>query len=81
MSSRPISITRWIGTDEAGKGDYFGPLVVAGVMVDESIAKSFEELGIRDSKKLSDSSVRDLATEIKKTSASLPKSLHKKREL
>ena len=26
----------WIGTDESGKGDYFGSLVVAGVMVDET---------------------------------------------
>ena len=27
--------TNWIGTDESGKGDYFGSLVVAGVFVDE----------------------------------------------
>ena len=62
-----MSITRWIGTDEAGKGDYFGPLVVAGVVADEDIARSFEELGVRDSKRLSDSSVKDLAAKIKKT--------------
>ena len=68
MSTKYPTSTRWIGTDEAGKGDYFGPLVVAGVLVDDSIAKSFKELGIRDSKKLSDSRVRDLATRIKKTS-------------
>jgi hypothetical protein len=36
-STQPFEITPpdapggWIGTDEAGKGDYFGPLVVAGV--------------------------------------------------
>ena len=63
-----MSITRWIGTDEAGKGDYFGPLVVAGVVVDESVVESFQELGIRDSKKLSDSSVKGLAAKIKKSS-------------
>ena len=68
MSSKSISITRWIGTDESGKGDYFGPLVVAGVVLDNGVAESFEELGIKDSKKLSDSSVKYLATEIKKTS-------------
>ena len=27
---------KWIGTDEAGKGDYFGPLVVAGFVIDRS---------------------------------------------
>lgn len=41
-----------IGVDESGKGDFFGPLVIAGVMVDEKSAKIFEELRIRDSKKL-----------------------------
>jgi len=65
MSSNLSTVTRWIGTDEAGKGDYFGPLVVAGVLVDANTAKSFEELGIRDSKKLSDSIIKDLAAKIK----------------
>ena len=32
-----------IGTDESGKGDFFGPLVVAGVMVDEESAKRFKD--------------------------------------
>ena len=43
-----------IGTDESGKGDFFGPLVIAGVLVDEENAKHFLDLGIKDSKKLSD---------------------------
>ena len=43
-----------IGVDESGKGDFFGPLVIAGVMVDEKSAKIFEELRIRDSKKITD---------------------------
>jgi len=68
MSSNLFTGAQWIGTDEAGKGDYFGPLVVAGVLVDNSIANLFKELGIKDSKKLSDSSVKDLATKIKKIS-------------
>ena len=38
-----------IGTDESGKGDFFGPLVIAGVMVDEKAAKVFIEAGIKDS--------------------------------
>lgn len=40
-----------IGTDESGKGDFFGPLVIAGVLVDEKNAEYFHELGIKDSKK------------------------------
>jgi ribonuclease HIII len=54
----------WIGTDEAGKGDYFGPLVVAGVYVNPEIRQLFHTLGVRDGKKLSDSRVRKLAQEI-----------------
>ena len=55
-----------IGTDESGKGDFFGPLVIAGVMVDEKNAKYFLDLGIKDSKKLSDKKMLSLALEIKK---------------
>lgn len=57
-----------IGTDESGKGDFFGPLVIAGVMVDEKAAQYFLDLGIKDSKKLSDKKMLNLAVEIKKTS-------------
>ncbi len=35
-----------IGTDESGKGDYFGPLVVAGVFVPEEQQNVLTELGI-----------------------------------
>lgn len=57
-----------IGTDESGKGDFFGPLVIAGVMADEKAAKYFLDLGIKDSKKLTDKKMLSLAVEIKKTS-------------
>lgn len=53
-----------IGTDESGKGDYFGPLVSAGVYVDENSAKLLEHEGVRDSKKLSDSRNSELAHKI-----------------
>ena len=56
-----------IGTDESGKGDFFGPLVIAGVLADEKSAEYFKELGIKDSKKLSDKKMLMLAGEIKKT--------------
>jgi ribonuclease HIII len=55
-----------IGTDESGKGDYFGPLVVAGVFVPEDQQNVLKELGIRDSKKISDNRVRELAALLQK---------------
>jgi len=55
-----------IGTDESGKGDYFGPLVSAAVYVDERSAKNLIEYGIKDSKKLSDSKNLELAQEVAK---------------
>jgi len=54
-----------IGTDESGKGDYFGPLVSAGVYVDEESAKDLIALGVKDSKKLSDSKNLEMASMIK----------------
>ena len=55
-----------IGTDEAGKGDYFGPLVSAAVLVDANGADTLRRLGVRDSKLLSDRRVRALAEEIRR---------------
>jgi ribonuclease HIII len=54
-----------IGTDESGKGDYFGPMVVAGVWIDESAAAEVEAIGVKDSKLLSDNRCQDLASEIR----------------
>jgi ribonuclease HIII len=54
-----------IGTDEAGKGDFFGPLVTAGVYVDERTARLLRTLGVRDSKLVSDRELRGLATNIR----------------
>jgi len=53
-----------IGTDESGKGDYFGPLVSAGVYVDEQTAKDLMVYGVKDSKKLSDSKNSELAQKV-----------------
>jgi len=55
-----------IGTDESGKGDYFGPLVSAGVYVDERSAKDLIACGVKDSKKLSDSKNSELAQKVAK---------------
>jgi ribonuclease HIII len=56
-----------IGTDESGKGDFFGPLVCAGVYVDAEQAEVLQELGVRDSKRLSDRRCRELADNIQVT--------------
>lgn len=54
-----------VGTDEAGKGDYFGPLVVAGVRVlGKKMAWKLRKIGARDSKTLSTSGVANLAPRI-----------------
>jgi len=54
-----------IGTDEAGKGDFFGPLVTAGVFVDERTARLLRTLDVRDSKLVGDRELRGLATNIR----------------
>ena len=58
----------YIGTDESGKGDYFGPLVVAGVYLTVDTGKLLRSIGIRDSKELSDYQIIHIASEIKKNS-------------
>ena len=54
-----------VGADEAGKGDYFGPLVVAGVRASgEQAAPELREIGARDSKTLSVIGAANLARRI-----------------
>jgi ribonuclease HIII len=55
----------WAGADESGKGDYFGPLVSAAVVVDASIAAQLAALGVQDSKRLTDPRVRKLAPQVR----------------
>lgn len=54
-----------IGSDESGKGDYFGSLVSACVYVDEKIANQLGTIGVKDSKTLSDARILGIAKEIK----------------
>lgn len=58
----------WIGTDECGKGDYFGPLTVAGVLLDAKSAQVLKKAGVRDSKDLDDSQIPSLAAAIRNVS-------------
>lgn len=50
-----------IGSDEAGKGDYFGPLVVAGVFVKQRDIARLRKIGVADSKQLSDETIARIA--------------------
>ena len=54
------------GSDESGKGDYFGPLVVACCYVDESLAASLRELGVKDCKQMSDKAVLGTGAQIRR---------------
>ncbi|MDR0355791.1 MAG: ribonuclease HIII [Deltaproteobacteria bacterium] len=54
-----------LGTDESGKGDYFGPLVVAGVHANEESTNGLAELGLKDSKLLTDKTVAVMAERIR----------------
>jgi ribonuclease HIII len=63
----PLNLTAArIGTDEVGKGDYFGPLVIAGVLVAPDQEEKLRALGVRDSKILSDTTITNIAIEIRK---------------
>ena len=39
-----------LGIDESGKGDFFGPLCIAGVYVNEAVVRAWQDAGIRDSR-------------------------------
>ncbi len=54
----------YIGTDESGKGDYFGPLVIAGVLVTDQTAPILTELGVMDSKRLNGKTISELSQKI-----------------
>ena len=57
-----------IGVDESGKGDFFGPLCIAGVYVNENVVNAWKDAGIRDSKNISsDKKISDLAELIRQT--------------
>ena len=60
--------TPHFGIDESGKGDFFGPLVIAGVYTDAAIVRDFMAAGIQDSKRIgSDARIRSLAKIVRET--------------
>jgi ribonuclease HIII len=65
----PTMLEPRIGVDESGKGDFFGPLVIAGAFLDEAAARNMMEIGVRDSKLIkSDARIAEVAKQIRATS-------------
>lgn len=60
-----VDMTPHIGVDEAGKGDFFGPLCVGAVQADEQGIKALLKLGVKDSKQMSDKAMLALAPKIR----------------
>lgn len=61
-----VDMTAHIGMDEAGKGDFFGPLCVCSFYADESGIKELLNLGIKDSKRMNDNTIAKLAKKLQK---------------
>ena len=64
---RPTGQIGQIGIDESGKGDYFGPLVIAGVFATPDQEQQLKATGVRDSKTLSDAKATSLSAQIRTT--------------
>lgn len=64
-STTDFSSVPRIGIDESGKGDYFGPLAIAAVYVSPSSEADLALMGVRDSKKISDGRILQLAPDIR----------------
>ncbi|MDZ7293260.1 ribonuclease HIII [Mycoplasmopsis pulmonis] len=62
---KELSNKRVLGIDETGVGDYFSPLVAAIAIVPENNLEKLLNLGVKDSKKLSDKKIQEIAKEIK----------------
>lgn len=55
-----------IGSDEVGTGDYFGPIVVTAAYVNKENISFLEEIGVKDSKKITDEKILEIAPQIVK---------------
>ena len=62
----PHARTPHAGVDESGKGDFFGPMVIACAYVDEALAAEMERMNVRDSKRItSDAVARRIAADLR----------------
>jgi len=62
---------RICGIDEAGRGSVIGPMVVAGILIDEKEIWRLEDIGVKDSKKLTPEKRLKLSGEIKEIAESV----------
>lgn len=60
-----VDMTPHIGIDESGKGDFFGPLCIAGVYAGGEQLAELQAIGVKDSKKLGDVAIHKIAEKIK----------------
>jgi ribonuclease HIII len=60
-----MDLTARIGIDESGKGDFFGPLCIAGVYANDDDFGKLQSIGVRDSKLISDANIYKIAEKIK----------------
>jgi ribonuclease HIII len=60
-----LNLIPHIGLDEAGKGDFFGPLCIAGLYADKQGILELHRMGVRDSKTFSDDAILKLAKKIR----------------
>jgi ribonuclease HIII len=64
---KPEMFTPHIGVDESGKGDFFGPLVIAGAYVDADMARALQGMGVMDSKRIgSDARISAIAADMRR---------------
>lgn len=54
----------WIGSDECGKGDFFGPLIVSAFYCTRAQVPSLTKMGVQDSKKLNDTRIVQIAKQL-----------------
>jgi len=69
----PELLAARLGVDESGKGDFFGPLCIAGVYINEAVIAAWKGAGIKDSKNISsDKRIAELARLIRGTPGCVP---------
>jgi ribonuclease HIII len=63
----PQGIQPHMGVDESGKGDFFGPLVIAAAYIDEQLAPQMRKMDVKDSKRItSDSKALDMGRDLRR---------------
>jgi len=65
IANQMENVVPHIGIDESGKGDYFGPLCIAGVYADAKGIAGLRSLGVKDSKEINDAGIIKIGNRIK----------------